>query len=216
MAVVFVQRIADGVGKLAHAVRAIKFGPSFTITEHPDDTLVGESGDGEITGYVEVDAGPSGFVQHKFANLTTVKTAAQGAGGGTLGAWVSVLSVSMTTSSGNKVLIQANLSAYNDGNSGHIEAQITVDGTGVGPIFGAGMSVLDGTSDQVTPYNLPMTLAWEASGLSAASHTFGVQFRPGAFVGNAKIDPTQTQGNGVSTGAPRAGGATLLVTEVSA
>jgi hypothetical protein len=55
MAVLTLQRLADGAGVLAPQQRAIKLPPDWTIEDHPQDSLAGTvGGDGEVTGYLEL------------------------------------------------------------------------------------------------------------------------------------------------------------------
>jgi hypothetical protein len=63
VAVVFPERLANALGLLLPQRRALELGQRFTLTDLPDDSLVGSAGGlGQVTGYVQVDGsgGPTG------------------------------------------------------------------------------------------------------------------------------------------------------------
>lgn len=74
MAVVTLQRVADGTGVLAPQERALKLPAGWTIVDHPQDSLVGTlGGDGQVTGYLEL-VPPAASVVPITGTLTTTDT----------------------------------------------------------------------------------------------------------------------------------------------
>lgn len=73
MAVVLLERLADGTGLLANPRRAIKLPAGWTVVDHPLDVLAGTpGGSGEVTGYLELVPG-TGLAKYP---LTTTDAAA--------------------------------------------------------------------------------------------------------------------------------------------